>query len=60
MPGEPVIELRGVEKALGETFPLRINHLSVRERERVALSGLPGVMGEPFGNPEYIHPTGAN
>ena len=50
MIGEPIIELRNVEKALGEAFPLRINNFSLREQERVALSGLPGVMGETFFN----------
>lgn len=50
MIGEPIIELRGVEKAVGESFPLRINNFSLREGERVTLSGLPGVLGEAFFN----------
>lgn len=50
MIGEPIIELRGVEKELGEASPLRINKLSLRARERVVLSGLPGVMGEALMN----------
>ena len=50
MIGEPIIELRGVEKALGESFPLRITSFSLREGERVVLSGLPGVMGEALMN----------
>ena len=50
MIGEPVIEFRGVEKALGESFPLRISEFTLREHERVVLSGLPGVMGEAFMN----------
>lgn len=47
---EPVIEFRGVEKALGESFPLRINAFTLRAHERVVLGGLPGVMGEAFMN----------
>lgn len=50
MIGEPIIELRGIEKALGESFPLRIKELTLREHERVILSGLPGVMGEALMN----------
>ncbi len=50
MIGEPIIELRGVEKELGESFPLRINSFSMRQGERVAMSGLPGVMGEALIN----------
>lgn len=50
MIGEPIIELRGVEKELGESFPLRIKSFSMRQGERVALSGLPGVMGEALIN----------
>ncbi len=50
MIGEPIVELRGVEKALGESFPLRINNFTLREHERVVLSGLPGVMGEALMN----------
>lgn len=50
MIGAPIIELRGVEKALGESFPLRINQFAIHEHERVALSGLPGVMGEALIN----------
>jgi len=48
--GETIIEFRGVEKALGESFPLRINEFRFREHERVVLSGLPDVMGEAFMN----------
>jgi ABC-type lipoprotein export system ATPase subunit len=48
--GEPIVELRGVEKALGESFPLRIKNFTLREHERVVLSGLPGVMGEALMN----------
>jgi ABC-type transporter Mla maintaining outer membrane lipid asymmetry ATPase subunit MlaF len=50
MIGEPIIEIRGVEKALGESFPLRITDFTLREHERVVLSGLPGVMGEALMN----------
>lgn len=49
-PRIPIIELRGVEKALGESFPLRIKNFTLREHERVVLSGLPGVMGETLMN----------
>ena len=50
MIGEPIIELRGVEKALGDAFPLRINAFTLRARERVVLAGLPGLMGEALMN----------
>jgi len=50
MTGETIIEFRGVEKALGHTFPLRLNHFTFRENARVVLAGLPGVMGEAFMN----------
>lgn len=50
MIGAPVIELHGVEKALGESFPLRINEFSIREHQRVVFAGLPGVMGEALMN----------
>jgi ABC-type lipoprotein export system ATPase subunit len=50
MIGDAIIEFRGVEKALGESFPLRVNDFTFREHERVVLSGLPGVMGEAFMN----------
>ena len=50
MIGGPIIELRGVEKALGESFPLRINEFSLREGERVVLGGLPGAFGEALTN----------
>ena len=50
MIGETIIEFRGVEKALGESFPLRINEFAFREHERVVIAGLPGVMGEAFMN----------
>jgi len=50
MIGDAIIEFRGVEKALGESFPLRINEFTLREHERVVLGGLPGVMGEAFMN----------
>lgn len=50
MIGEPIIEFRGVEKALGEAFPLCIKAFTLREHERVVLRGLPGVMGEAFTN----------
>lgn len=50
MIGETILEFRRVEKALGESFPLRINDFTFREHERVTLAGLPGVMGEAFMN----------
>jgi ABC-type transporter Mla maintaining outer membrane lipid asymmetry ATPase subunit MlaF len=50
IPGEPIIEFRDVEKALGESAPLRIARFTLRENERVVLRGLPGVMGEAFMN----------
>jgi ABC-type transporter Mla maintaining outer membrane lipid asymmetry ATPase subunit MlaF len=46
MIGDPVIEFRGVEKALGESFPLRINKFILRKNERVVLAGLAGPMAE--------------
>jgi ABC-type transporter Mla maintaining outer membrane lipid asymmetry ATPase subunit MlaF len=50
LPGDAIIEFRGVDKALGESFPLRINEFTLRENERAVLRGLPGVMGEAFMN----------
>jgi putative ABC transport system ATP-binding protein len=49
MTGETIIELRGVEKMLGESS-LRINEFTFRENAQVVLAGLPGVMGEAFMN----------
>ena len=37
MTGETIIEFRGVEKALGESFPLRINEFRFREHERMVI-----------------------
>lgn len=50
MTGESIIEFRGVEKALGESFPLRVNSFTFHDRERVVLGGLPALMGEAFMN----------
>ena len=50
LPGETIIEFRGVEKALGASFPLRIGEFTLRKNERVVLRGLPGAMGEAFVN----------
>ncbi|TAK13072.1 MAG: ATP-binding cassette domain-containing protein [Acidobacteria bacterium] len=50
MTGDPIIEFRGVEKALGESFPLRIDRFILSESERVVLGGLPGSMGEAMMN----------
>jgi ABC-type ATPase involved in cell division len=50
LPGDPIIEFRGVEKALGESSPLRIKDFTLRDHERAMLRGLPGVMGEAMMN----------
>lgn len=47
---DPIIELRGVEKALGESFPLRIREFTLAPGERIALGGLSGARGEALMN----------
>lgn len=50
MTAAPIIEFRGVEKALGETVPLRITAFTLHAHERVVLGGLPGARGEALMN----------
>lgn len=47
---DPIIEFRDVEKAVGESSPLRIRQFALAPGDRVVLAGLDGVRGEALMN----------
>ena len=50
MSGPPVLHVTNVRKAYGGLRPLRLNHLTIAEGERVAVSGLDAAAAEVFVN----------
>lgn len=50
MSAVPVIEFRGVEKAVGLERPLRVEAFVLHPHQRVVFGGLPGVFGEALMN----------